>query len=102
MKIDANTIGMITTVFLVLLGLFLHFKKGRLAFEKIKSAIKEPLLMLFLYAQKKEISGPEKMEWCIQVIMSKINVEIDEEYIREFAQYLYDKSIEYVKEALDE
>ena len=102
MKIDINTIGIVLTAFFVLLGLALHSKRGRTSFDKIKETIKEPLLMLFLYAQKKDITGPEKMEWCIQVIMSKINIEIDEAYVREFAQYLYDKSIEYVKEALNE
>lgn len=97
-----NVIGIALTIFIVLLGLALRFKKGQTIFNKLKKTIKEPLLMLFLYAQKKDMTGPEKMEWCIQVIMSKTNIKVDEAYVREFAQYLYDESIKYVKEALNE
>lgn len=86
-------------IFVFVIGAIIHFKNMPL--YDIIDEVKEPLLMLFLYAEKQGWSNEEKMEWCLTQIVQKIHLDIDQATLEQIAQKLYDKYRNFIKSVLE-
>lgn len=88
--------------FIILLtGSIVFLKQDPPTKEDIFEELKEPLLLLFLYAEKKGWTGPEKMKWCISQILAIVPVDIDYLALEEIAQKLYNEYSDFIKKHLE-
>lgn len=97
---ELNTLLSILAIIFFIFGTIVYFKQYKPSTEQLIEALKEPLFMLFLYAEKQGWTGPEKMEYCIKEILKVLPVHIDEATVRLVAQKLYEEYSEFIKEML--
>lgn len=98
---ELSTLLAILAIIFFIFGTVVFFVQKKPTADELLDALKEPLLMLFLYAEKKGWSGPDKMEYCIKEVLKYVPIKIDEATLREIAQKLYDKYSDFIKEMLE-
>lgn len=101
---ELTTIISCFACFVFAAGTVIYMKIKKPSFKQIAKRLKEPLLQLFLYAEKQEWTGAEKMEWCIDQLLEilPIKIKVDEVTLRIVAQYLYDEYREFIIRVLDD
>lgn len=98
---ELSTLLAIGAVIFFIFGTIVYFKQNKPTMDDVIEALKDPLLMLFLYAEKQGWSGPEKMEYCIKEVLKIVPIKVEEETIRLIAQKLYIEYSDFIKEMLE-
>jgi len=98
---ELNTFLTIIAVIILGIGTVLYLKNNKPSKETIVDQLKEPLLLLFLYAEKNGWSGPDKMKWCMTQVLKIVPVQIDHETLEGIAQKLYDEYSSFIKKSLE-
>lgn len=98
---EYNTFLSLVGFCLLFVGGMIYFKNDMPEKEDIIEELKEPLLLLFLYAEKKGWSGPDKMKWCLEQVLKIVPIHIDYLALEGIAQKLYDEYSNFIKENLE-
>lgn len=98
---ELNAFSAIIALIILGIGTVIYLKRNKPSKDEIVDQLKEPLLLLFLYAEKKGWSGPDKMKWCLSQVLSIVPVKIDEATLEGIAQKLYDEYRSAIKETLE-
>lgn len=85
----------------LIIGFIIYLKNDPPTGEDILDELKETLLLLFLHAEKKGWSGPDKMKWCLEQALKFIPIEMDYLALEEIAQKLYDEYSDFIKKNLE-
>ena len=99
---ELSTLLAISSIVFFAVGTIVYFRQAKPTTNDLLEVIKEPLLMLFLYAEKKGWSGPEKMEYCVNQILKIIPIKMDKDTVEKIAQKLYKEYRELIISKLED